>query len=75
MSEAQVLSRYGAQTSGQAYLYNRGGDLVFSGGLTESRGTEGDSVGMLAIRETAADQTCVPTAPVYGCSVQTRSIR
>jgi len=71
LTESQVLSRYGARTSGQAYLYSRGGDLIFSGGLTDSRGIQGDSAGLLAIRETVAGRKCIAKAPVYGCVLQT----
>jgi hypothetical protein len=70
--EADVLARFGAQTSGQAYLYNRRGDLVFTGGLTDSRGHEGESSGVSAIQRTVAGQPCAPGAPVFGCALQTR---
>jgi len=71
LTESQVLSRYGARTSGQAYLYSRSGDLIFSGGLTDSRGVRGDSDGLVAIRETVAGRKCIAEAPVYGCALQT----
>lgn len=37
---------FGAQTSGETLLYNRDGELVFSGGITGGRGHEGDNQGL-----------------------------
>lgn len=71
LNEAEVFKTYGARTSGQAFLYDVRGKLVFSGGLTDSRGSEGDSAGMSAIRETVSGRKCTAHAPVYGCAVQT----
>ncbi len=41
--------RFRAYTSGQVLFYDAGGRLQFSGGLTPSRGHEGDNVGRAAI--------------------------
>jgi hypothetical protein len=61
---------FGAATSGQALLYDPSGRLVFAGGITESRGHEGDNFGRDAIvarlRGSESDPT---TAPVFGCSL------
>jgi hypothetical protein len=71
LSEKEVFERYGARTSGQALLYDRAGRLVFSGGLTESRGVAGgESEGMRAIQETLRGHSCIKGAPVYGCPLQ-----
>src|SRR5437764_2268163 len=40
---------FGAKTSGQALLYAADGRLLFQGGLTPSRGHEGDNAGRTAI--------------------------
>jgi hypothetical protein len=61
---------FGAQTSGQVALYDPHGTLLFSGGITDGRGHEGDSAGLAAIidllygREPATRLT-----PVFGCSL------
>ena len=41
--------RFGAATSGQALLYDAEGRLVFSGGITASRGHSGDNAGRAAV--------------------------
>ena len=38
-------ARFGALTSGHVVLYDHGGRLLFSGGITGARGHEGDNVG------------------------------
>jgi hypothetical protein len=38
-------SRFGAATSGQTFLFNAGGELLFSGGITSARGHAGDNAG------------------------------
>ncbi|MDQ3801804.1 MAG: RedB protein [Acidobacteriota bacterium] len=42
---------FGAQTSGLALVYDRAGNLRFGGGITASRGHEGDNAGSRAIFE------------------------
>lgn len=63
--------RFGAATSGQALLYSADGRLLFSGGITESRGHSGDNAGRSAITALvlAGDRSLVRPAstPVYGC--------
>lgn len=59
-----------AATSGQAILYDARGRLLFSGGITASRGHAGDNAGRafivsLLIRG-AADRR---STPVFGCSL------
>jgi len=63
---------FGAQDSGQTYLYNTSGELLFSGGITESRGHDGDSDGLMAILTLLHGQTPRKSiTPVYGCSLET----
>ncbi len=66
-------ARFGATTSGLTLLYDAGGRLRFSGGLTASRGHEGQSFGQRRIVSLlttgAADR---PHAPVFGCSLLSR---
>lgn len=62
---------FGAHTSGQVYLYEQGGRLLFSGGITPSRSHQGDSVGRQQIVSlvTSAHATAGRSA-VYGCRVE-----
>jgi hypothetical protein len=61
---------FGAATSGQVVLYSPRGELLFSGGITPSRGHEGDSPGRVAILDILASRPplCRQT-PVFGCSL------
>lgn len=48
-AEGREARRFGARTSGQVFLYDRDGQLLFSGGITDSRGHAGESVGRRTI--------------------------
>jgi hypothetical protein len=62
---------FGAATSGQTLLYDRDGRLRFSGGITGSRGHEGDNAGRAAIeRIVAGERAEHPATFVFGCSLQ-----
>lgn len=68
--------RFGAQTSGQTYLFDGQGHLVFRGGLTPARGHEGASVGSDAIRRFldappagSASSSSVQRSEVFGCAL------
>lgn len=69
--EAKQLKLYGARTSGQCFLYDANGRLLFSGGLTAGRGNEGQSAGMEALHNRLAGKPSATTAPVYGCALTT----
>ena len=62
--------RFGSSASGQVLLYNPQGKLLFSGGITASRGHSGDNDGRTAIvalltqGQAAKDET-----PVFGCQL------
>jgi hypothetical protein len=60
--------RFGVETSGQTLLYDRSGALVFSGGITGSRGHAGENAGELALisllTNGRADRR---TTSVFGC--------
>ena len=66
--------RYGALTSGQAYLFDPSGKRLFQGGLTDARGHEGDNAGCDSI-ETYAKTGMVAASktPVFGCAFGTLS--
>ena len=65
----EMARRFGARTSGQALLYAADGRLLFSGGITPSRGCQGDNTGRLAIERLVRGQVGPLSAPVYGCSL------
>jgi hypothetical protein len=62
--------RFGAETSGQTMLYDGSGRLLFSGGITASRGHSGDNAGRNAIvsllNSGRADRD---NTPAFGCSL------
>lgn len=63
--------KFGAVTSGQTFLYDSIGNLIFRGGITPSRGHQGDSVGrdmVLSYFKTGIVQTV--ETPVFGCSLK-----
>jgi hypothetical protein len=66
-------ARFGAQTSGHTLVFDREGKLLFSGGITATRGHVGDNAGenavLAALRQQTPDR--VRTA-VYGCSLANR---
>ena len=63
-------TRFGIETSGHALLYDREGALVFSGGITPSRGHEGDSAGRSAIVSMVEEGSSpFKITAVYGCAL------
>jgi hypothetical protein len=63
-------TRFGASTSGEAFVYDTSGALRFQGGITPARGHEGDSGGHSAILQLVRGKKPVPRAPVFGCSLK-----
>lgn len=62
---------FGAKTSGQTFLYDENGKLVFAGGLTPSRGHMGDSVGREAILSwLQTKKSNLMISSVYGCLIR-----
>ena len=62
--------RFTAKTSGQALLYAADGRLLFSGGITASRGHSGDNDGSAAILQCVEQgTTTILRTPVFGCSL------
>jgi hypothetical protein len=62
--------RFGSGTSGDTMVYAADGRLLFHGGITISRGHEGDNPGLSAISALSQSRT-VETAqtPVFGCAL------
>jgi hypothetical protein len=66
-------SRFGAETSGHALLFGADGRLLFTGGITVSRGHAGDNAGESAIVALVNNQTPARTQTlVFGCSLANR---
>ena len=61
---------FGVKTSGHTLLFSRGGALLFSGGITSSRGHAGGNAGESAIvAALTGGQVDHPQTPVFGCSL------
>lgn len=59
-----------AQVSGETFLYSPTGELLFTGGITPSRGHVGENVGRTAIDDlTTVGRTKYSRTRVYGCSL------
>lgn len=70
--EGAEAERFRAVTSGQVVLYSAAGELLFSGGITPSRGHEGDNAGLSAVTAllTGAGAGALAETPVFGCSLR-----
>ncbi|MBL7645616.1 MAG: RedB protein [Candidatus Hydrogenedentes bacterium] len=69
-SAGELARQFGARYSGTVQAFDTGGNRRFTGGITASRGHEGESLGGLALRDIGAGR--VPDAasmPVFGCSL------
>ncbi len=65
---------FGAETSGHTLLFGTDGRLLFSGGITASRGHAGDNAGESAIVALVNNQTPARTQTlVFGCALANRS--
>jgi hypothetical protein len=71
LDEVEV-DRFHAEVSGLTMLYNADGKLLFSGGITASRGHSGDNVGRSSIVSLVTCGTSERTrTPVFGCALRT----
>ena len=69
--DGKLSASFGAETSGQVFLYDTTGALRFNGGITISRGHSGDSDGLNAITAIVSGQdSAVKQTPVFGCSLR-----
>jgi hypothetical protein len=69
--EAQL---FGAETSGHTLVFNTAGQLLFSGGITESRGHAGDNAGENAILTRVKNNAVEGNRTfVFGCSLFNRA--
>jgi hypothetical protein len=64
---------FGAETSGHVVLYDRDGQLTYSGGITSSRGHVGDNLGRSTLKALIfGEPAAVGVVPVFGCPLETR---
>jgi hypothetical protein len=65
--------RFGAETSGHTLLFDFRGRLLFSGGITQSRGHSGDNDGESAILSIVNNQATARTKTfIFGCALTDR---
>jgi hypothetical protein len=65
---------FGAFISGQTLLYSATGSLLFSGGITDARGHEGDNPGRTALTSIlAGGHPAALRTPVFGCYLYAES--
>ena len=70
-----LSEQFGVHTSGHVLLYDKRGDVVFSGGITESRGHAGDSAGRTSIESYLLDRRVeTRETAVYGCPLSAGAI-
>lgn len=71
--DGQLAERLGIRTSGGVVLYSPQDEPEFHGGITASRGHQGDNVGSASIVAWVHGQPLhYKSAPVFGCSLQTK---
>lgn len=69
-NDGELAKRFQVRTSGHVLLYDEQGRLQFSGGVTASRGHDGESIGGKAISALLLGKTAeVHTASVFGCAL------
>jgi hypothetical protein len=67
-TQGKYASLFHAATSGQTVLYNQYGQLLFSGGITGSRGHFGDNAGQASIESLVNAEVPTQTeTAVFGC--------
>lgn len=68
--DGQAARRFGAETSGHTFLFDTTGRLVFSGGITLSRGHAGENAGENSIISVLNKKAPIRTRTlVFGCSL------
>jgi hypothetical protein len=68
--DGREAERFGAVTSGQTFLYDASGALLFSGGITGSRGHAGNNAGRASIVALLNRAPAVSASTnVFGCSL------
>ncbi len=72
-ADGNEARRFGAETSGHTLLFDPNGALLFSGGITASRGHAGRNAGESAIIAAVnGEPSNLPCTPVFGCALVRR---
>jgi hypothetical protein len=70
VTSVSELGEFDFRTSGETRLYRPDGTLVFRGGITASRGHEGENAGAAAVVSHARAELCGTSAtPAFGCAL------
>ena len=73
--ENHEAKMFGINTSGQTVLYDENGHLIFHGGITASRGHEGDNLGQITIINYLKNGSLnCTTTKAYGCLIYANSL-
>jgi len=74
----KLARRFGGETSGHVVLYDATGRLLYSGGITASRGHSGDNAGRLTMEQSLLDGTPPDLAgqsqPTFGCPLHSAEV-
>jgi len=74
--DGRLATSLGNLTSGGVVLYDVNGELRYQGGITGSRGHEGDNSGETAVIEILQGRRYShPSMPVFGCPIQQESLQ
>ncbi len=69
-SNFKEIDLFQPKTSGQVYLYSKDGELVYSGGITGSRGHVGDNIGRRSIISWVNEKKIIKNNTfVFGCTL------
>jgi hypothetical protein len=66
-TDGALTRRYGVRYSGHALLYNKDGERIYSGGITVSRGHEGDHPIRAFLTGQKNPEMISQCCPVFGC--------
>jgi hypothetical protein len=72
VGEKEAAERYGSFTSGQVFVYDKSGEIVFSGGITPGRGVDQPQYAVRFFKKLFSGERTESTWPVYGCPLQGR---
>lgn len=67
--DGRLAERFGAVSSGQVLVYDVAGALAYAGGLTGTRGHEGDNAGARAVLAALRGESAGPGTPALGCAL------
>ena len=71
VSSEKADELYDSHTSGQTFILDSSGGIVFSGGITPGRGTDKPEFALQLFESVLAGKPVREFSPVYGCALQT----